>query len=207
MMPLAPDEAARLTALYQYQILDTPPEAAFDDLARLAAHVCATPIAAINLLDAERQWCKARVGVAVVDVPRTLGCCPAVISQSDVVIIPDLAQDARFATTPVVLDGTPIRLVRRDAVACVSAPRGRPARAASAPRHPHAGGGSRACGERGALPHPGAARLPDLFSDTRRHIHRRDRVRHQDGSWRDVEAVGTNHLANLAIARYRDQCP
>ncbi len=110
MHPLpTPDDAARLAALDQYQILDTPPDAAFDDLAYLAVQLCAMPIAAINLIDAERQWFKARVGFGLVEAPRTLGCCPAVIGQTDVVVIPDLAQDVRFAATPVVLADTPLR--------------------------------------------------------------------------------------------------
>jgi diguanylate cyclase (GGDEF)-like protein/PAS domain S-box-containing protein len=105
----APDDAARCAALSQYQILDTPPDPAFDDLVHLAAQVCATPIAAINLIDAERQWFKARVGIEVAEVPRALGCCPAVIGQTELVVVPDLAQDVRFAATPVVMAGTPVR--------------------------------------------------------------------------------------------------
>ena len=49
--PLPDDEALRLNALYQYEILDTLPEAAFDDLTRLAAHICGTPIALVSLID------------------------------------------------------------------------------------------------------------------------------------------------------------
>jgi PAS domain S-box-containing protein len=110
MHPLpAPDDAARLAALSQYQILDTSPDAMFDDLARLAAQVCTMPIAAINLIDAERQWFKARVGIDVAEVPRSLGCCPAVIGQPALVIVPDLAQDVRFAATPLVMAGTTLR--------------------------------------------------------------------------------------------------
>ncbi len=107
--PSAPDEAARVAALYQYQILDTPPDAAFNDLVRLAAQLCATPIAAINLIDAERQWFKARVGFDIAEVPRSLGCCPTVIQQTELVVIPDLAQDVHVASAPVVLGSTPLR--------------------------------------------------------------------------------------------------
>ena len=55
-------ESDRLAALRRYDVLDTPPEPAFDSLVRLAAHVCDTPLAAINLLDDRRQWFKAEVG-------------------------------------------------------------------------------------------------------------------------------------------------
>ncbi|OWP64978.1 hypothetical protein CDA63_01060 [Hymenobacter amundsenii] len=53
-------EIRRLSALHTYEILDTPPEAAFDDLARLASIICETPVSLVSLLDGQRQWFKAR---------------------------------------------------------------------------------------------------------------------------------------------------
>ena len=56
--PKAPQEAARLEVLRQYEILDTDPEVGFDDLTQLAATICEVPISAITLIDADRQWFK-----------------------------------------------------------------------------------------------------------------------------------------------------
>ncbi|MBW4631374.1 MAG: PAS domain S-box protein [Iphinoe sp. HA4291-MV1] len=99
---LANNEAARLVAFHQYQILDTSPEQAFDDLAFLAAQICATPIALINLIDANRQRFKAKVGLNAEEMPVDIGFCPLCIQQRDVLIIPDTLSHERFATSPVV---------------------------------------------------------------------------------------------------------
>ncbi|MEW5858233.1 MAG: PAS domain S-box protein [Cyanobacteriota bacterium] len=95
-------EAARPEALRQYQILDTDPEEAFDDLAHLAAHICGTPIALINLFDENRQWFKSKVGLEVSELPLDIGFCP-LIEQHDILIIPDTLADKKFATNPVVI--------------------------------------------------------------------------------------------------------
>ncbi|MEH2417254.1 hybrid sensor histidine kinase/response regulator [Nostoc sp.] len=92
------NEAARVEALRQYQILDTPPEEAFDDLAFLAAQICNTPIALINLIDANRQWFKAKVGLDVQEMPRDTGFGSICMESGEVLIIPDTLADERFAT-------------------------------------------------------------------------------------------------------------
>lgn len=96
------NEAARLEALYQYQILDTPPEEAFDDIAFLAAQICNTPIALINLIDANRQWFKAKVGLDVQEMPRDTGFGSICIESGEILIIPDTLADERFATNHIV---------------------------------------------------------------------------------------------------------
>lgn len=73
--PIPENEAARLETLRQYQVLDTEPEGTFDDLTRLAAYVCQTPTALISLVDANRQWFKARVGVQARETPRNVSFC------------------------------------------------------------------------------------------------------------------------------------
>jgi two-component system, cell cycle sensor histidine kinase and response regulator CckA len=96
-------EAARLDTLRQYQVLDSSPEEAFDDLAMLAAQICDTPIALINLIDANRQWFKAKVGLELASMPREIGFCPLCMEKGDVLIIPDTLASEEFANSPVVI--------------------------------------------------------------------------------------------------------
>lgn len=95
-------EARRLEALRQYQILDTPPEQVFDDLAFLAAQICGTAIAVINLIDSKRHWFKAKIGLDVQQMPRDIGFCPFCIEKGDALIIPDTLADKQYACDPVV---------------------------------------------------------------------------------------------------------
>ena len=69
---MVPDnEAARLAALRRYRILDTEPEQQFDDIAMLASQICGTPVALISLIDKDRQWFKARVGLTLTGTARS----------------------------------------------------------------------------------------------------------------------------------------
>jgi diguanylate cyclase (GGDEF)-like protein len=108
-VPLPSQEAARLAALRQYAMLDTPAEAAFDDLARLASQICGTPIALISLIDARRLWFKARIGWEVHECPRADTFCDWVCQHGDPLIIPETLCDARFARSPLVLSDPQIR--------------------------------------------------------------------------------------------------
>lgn len=65
-------EEERLGALARYAILDTSPEQAFDDVAKLAAALCDTPIALVSLVDRDRQWFKAVVGLDLTETPRAI---------------------------------------------------------------------------------------------------------------------------------------
>ena len=110
MKKLSPhDEAARIEALLQYKILDTAPEADFDDLTRLAAYICGTPIALVSLIDTNRQWFKSRVGLEVLETHRDIAFCTHAICQQDVFIVPDATLDDRFATNPLVTSEPNIR--------------------------------------------------------------------------------------------------
>jgi len=100
--PLPPNEAQRLAALYDYAILDTLPETAFDDLTRLAAHICEMPIALISLIDSDRQWFKSSVGIEETETPREIAFCAHTILEPNLLIVPDAAQDPRFADNPLV---------------------------------------------------------------------------------------------------------
>ena len=74
------DELERLQSLIQCQILDTPPEPVFDDLTKLAARLCETPIALVSLVDAERQWFKSTVGINARETHRDSAFCAHAIS-------------------------------------------------------------------------------------------------------------------------------
>lgn len=107
--PLPSNEAARLNALYEYEILDTEPEQAFDDLTRLASHICGTPIALVNLVDSDRVWLKSKVGLDASEVPRDIAFCAHAIPQPNLFVIRDTQQDMRFSNNPLVTSGPQIR--------------------------------------------------------------------------------------------------
>ena len=109
MAPIPDDEAERLTALYRYGVLDSEPEPAFDELARLAAAICDTPFAFISLVDAEREFFKAAVGSAARESPRDISFCGHAIHVPEVFLVPDTLEDARFAGNPNVTGGSRIR--------------------------------------------------------------------------------------------------
>ena len=102
--PTSPQESERLSALQSYGVLDTPPEAAFDEVARLAARICETPMALVLLIDADRLWFKARHGLAQTEVARDgrfFG--PASDQPDELLVVPDATRDARFAGSLLVL--------------------------------------------------------------------------------------------------------
>lgn len=107
--PIPVNEAERLQALLSYQILDTAAEPDFDDLTRLASFVCGVPIALISLVDCDRQWFKAKLGLEASETPRDIGFCAHTILQSDLLIVPDATQDPRFANSPLVTGSPHIR--------------------------------------------------------------------------------------------------
>src|SRR2546421_6813168 len=109
MAPLKNNEARRLKVLWQYDVLDTVPEEVFDDLTELAARICEAPIALISLIDEDRQWFKAKVGVTVNETSRDISFCAHAIKQTELFIIPDAMQDARFADNPLVTSDPKIR--------------------------------------------------------------------------------------------------
>src|ERR1043165_3876763 len=107
--PAKHTEARRLKVLWQYEILDTVPEEVFDDLTELAARICEAPIALISLIDEDRQWFKAKVGVSVNETSRDISFCAHAIKQTELFIIPDATQDLRFANNPLVTSDPKIR--------------------------------------------------------------------------------------------------
>jgi anti-sigma regulatory factor (Ser/Thr protein kinase) len=108
--PVVPEnETARLEALRRYRILDTEPERSFDDLTLLASHICGTPMALITLVDADRQWFKARIGVSISETARAVSFCTHAIQHRDLFIVPDAKHDDRFRDNPLVTGTTEIR--------------------------------------------------------------------------------------------------
>jgi len=96
------NESRRLAALAQYSILDSPTEAAFDGLTKLAAHICDVPIALISFPDTNRLWFKARFGLDVEEMPRSVSLCAHVVADNAPLIVPDTHLDARFKDNSVV---------------------------------------------------------------------------------------------------------
>ena len=96
------DEAKRLAALRSYGILDTPLEQGFDDVVRIAAYVCNAPISVINLIDDDRQWFKAEIGLGVRETPLDVSICAHAILQPGLFVVPDTTKDPRFASNPLV---------------------------------------------------------------------------------------------------------
>jgi GAF domain-containing protein len=109
LMPLYPSEEDRLEALRRYRILDTSPEEAFDDLVHAAALLCRTPICLISLVDATRQWFKAKKGLEEPQLPRESAFCAHAILGTDVLVVSDAYMDPRFASNPLVQDTPHIR--------------------------------------------------------------------------------------------------
>ena len=89
-------EANRLDALRKLNLLDTPPSEAFDRITRMAAQMFTLPIAAVSLTDSDRQWFKSRVGVEHDTIPRMQAPCGQVADESEMLVIPDLHQDAGY---------------------------------------------------------------------------------------------------------------
>lgn len=96
-LPLPENEAGRVEALRSYRILDTLPEERFDDLARLAAYVCGTPIGLIGLIDSNREWFKSKVGWAVNEIPRGVSFGAHTTLHDDLLIVSDALKEKRFA--------------------------------------------------------------------------------------------------------------
>lgn len=108
-VPLPTNEIPRLAALRRYNVLDTQAEAAFDDIAQLAADICGVPIALVSLLDETRQWFKAKVGLEVDQTCRDEAFCAHAILQPDLMEVPDTFRDDRFWDHPLVVGEPHIR--------------------------------------------------------------------------------------------------
>lgn len=100
--PLPPDEAQRLQALHELELLDSADEEAFDHLTRLASLICEVPISVISLVDDDRQWFKSRVGLEARETTRDVAFCTHAILANEIFEIPDAQLDPRFCNNPLV---------------------------------------------------------------------------------------------------------
>src|SRR5690242_14701214 len=115
-------EESRLAILHAYQVLDTPEESDFDDLVRLAAQICQTPVSLVSLVDRDRQWFKGHYGWDISETPRRISFCTHTIQEPyRVAEVPDASLDPRFSQNELV---TGERHVRYYCAAPLVAPEG-----------------------------------------------------------------------------------
>ncbi len=108
--PCPPDEVPRLRALATYDIMDTPPDPRIDVFVRMAAQFYDVPTSLVSLIDKDRQWFKAAVGIDVKQTPRELAfCAHAILSPAEVLVVEDATRDPRFADNPLVTGAPNIR--------------------------------------------------------------------------------------------------
>lgn len=95
-------ETLRIARLQDYQILDTPSEAAYDDITKLAAHICQTPVALVSLVDSKRQWFKSSIGLEASETPRSMAFCAHTIQKRGLMVVEDASDSQLFKDNPLV---------------------------------------------------------------------------------------------------------
>lgn len=110
MLPPSNDDPARLAELKRLDVMDSSEDQAYDDITRMAADVCGTPMALITLVDGTRQWFKSRVGLQLTQTPRQHAFCAHAIQTPDqVMVVTDARKDERFTSNPLVTGDPNIR--------------------------------------------------------------------------------------------------
>ncbi|WP_082473534.1 PAS domain S-box protein [Xanthomonas sp. Leaf148] len=108
-VPIPANDALRVDAVRRLGVLDTEAEAEFDDIAWLAAHVSGAPMALVSLLDADRQWFKARCGTDLEGTPRSVSFCSYAVMGTELMEVPDAEADPRFVNNPLVTAAPGVR--------------------------------------------------------------------------------------------------
>ena len=110
-LSIPPNDAERVAAVKSYQLLDTAPEIAYDEITELAAQICQCPVAVIGLIDETRDWKKSAYGFPpdMCTSPRELSICSSTICGSDLVLVPDLTKHERYRENPSVTGGPKLR--------------------------------------------------------------------------------------------------
>jgi GAF domain-containing protein len=116
--PIPKNEEERLRILYEMLLLDTPPERRLDVIVEFASSEFNVPIALISLVDRDRQWFKSRVGLDACETSRDVSFCGHAILSTDLLIIPDAANDERFADNPLVTGAPGIRFYAGAPLVC-----------------------------------------------------------------------------------------
>ena len=99
---MEPEEQARVATLKSYGLLDTPNEPAFDRIVLETKQALGMPIVLISLIDADRQWFKAKIGIEASQIPLSISFCTHAIKGREVLVVPNAKRDARFAGSPLV---------------------------------------------------------------------------------------------------------
>lgn len=107
--PIPGNEQERLRALRDTGILDSAPDSVYNQLTELAASICGAPIAMLGLVDSDRLWLKAKIGLDFEEISRDASFCSHAILERDLLVVPDATCDERFASNPYVLSEPNIR--------------------------------------------------------------------------------------------------
>ncbi len=103
------NEAKRLEAVYNLDILDTPSEADYDHISKLAAYICDTDISLITIIDQDRQWFKSKKGITACSTTRDSSFCShAILTPNEILEVPDARKDLRFVENPLTKSETPV---------------------------------------------------------------------------------------------------
>lgn len=116
--PVPANEKERLALLHEMLLLDTPPERRLDRIVEFASTEFAVPICLISLVDSERQWFKARVGVGACETPRDISFCGHALASGEILLVPDALLDERFHDNPLVSGPPHIRFYAGAPLVC-----------------------------------------------------------------------------------------